>query len=378
MRVFLSTTSLLSSYGGPAFSVSRLATALAGEGAEVGLWAADQSAQTTPLLPSDCKVRRLVGAEADALECFGRPDILHDSGIWLRHNHRFAVLAHQRSIPRVVNLRGMLEPWALNHKRLKKRIAWSSYQRRDLQQACCHFATSQTEAQNLQKLGLGVPVVTIPNGVDVPELSSARGKAAGIDENRSRTALFLGRIYPVKGLPMLVEAWSRVRPQGWLLKIAGPDEAGHRKQVEKAVATARLGDAISFVGPVEGESKRSAFLDADLFILPTQSESFGVVVAEALAHCLPVLTTTGAPWSVLPEKKCGWWVDASIDGLEQGLRQATLLDRRTLRAMGADGRAFVANEYSWDRVAKLTLSSYADVLNGVQSRPQIGAVANAR
>src|ERR1700680_1221824 len=169
MRVFLAGTSLLPSYGGPAFSVSRLALALADSGAEVGLWACDQSAAVTPLLPPGSSVQRLIGTEAEALDRFEETDILHDNGIWLPHNHRLALLADKLAIPRVVSTRGMLEPWALRHKRLKKDLAWWLYQCRDLKKARCHIATGEAEARNLQNHGLGVPIATIPNGVDVPE-----------------------------------------------------------------------------------------------------------------------------------------------------------------------------------------------------------------
>ena len=108
--------------------------------------------------------------------------------------------------------------------------------------------------------------------------------------------------------------------------------------------------------------KKSAFFDADLFVLPTHSESFGMVVAEALAHGLPVLTTTGAPWSILPKSGCGWWVEATVDGISEGLRQATTLDPETLQAMGAKGRALVIAEFGWKRVADLILSTYDGVL----------------
>ena len=131
MRVLLTGTSLLPEYGGPAFSVSRLAMALAEAGAEVGLWASDQSAMFTPLLPAGSSVQRIIGTEAEALDRFGETDILHDNGIWLRHNHRLAVFAEKRGIPRVVSTRGMLEPWALNHKGLKKKIAWRLDRPRD-------------------------------------------------------------------------------------------------------------------------------------------------------------------------------------------------------------------------------------------------------
>src|SRR6266446_5181204 len=138
MKVFLAGTSLLPAYGGPAFSVSRLAVALAEAGTEVGLWAPDQSAAVTPLLSPHSTVRRLTGSEAEALDSFGKVEILHDNGIWLPHNHRIAVLSERRGIPRVVSTRGMLEPWARSHKRLKKGLAWGLYQRRDLKHASCH------------------------------------------------------------------------------------------------------------------------------------------------------------------------------------------------------------------------------------------------
>ena len=370
MKVFLAGTSLLPTYGGPAFSVSRLATALADAGAEVGLWASDQSAAVTPLLPAQASVQRLVGTETEALDRFGETDILHDNGIWLPHNHCLAVLAERRGIPRVVSTRGMLEPWALSHKRLKKRIAWCLYQRRDLKQAHCHHTTAEAEARNLQNLGLGVPVVAVPNGVDVPEerpLIVASETEKAVRARRRRTALFLGRIYPVKGLPMLVEAWARVRPEDWYLRIAGPDEAGHQTQVERAVFAAGLSEVVSFTGPIEHRMKKSAFFDADLFVFPTHSESFGIVVAEALAHGLPVLTTTGAPWSILPKSGCGWWVDATVDGIAEGLRQATILDPEILRAMGAKGRALVIGEFSWKRVADLILAAYEGVVSNAMA-----------
>lgn len=364
MKVLVATTSLLPDYGGPAFSVSRLTRALAEAGADVGLWASDQSSAVAPLLPARSSVQRIVGTEVEALDRFGKIDILHDNGIWLPHNHRFAVLAKRRGIRRVVSTRGMLEPWAMNHKRLKKNLAWCLYQCRDLKQARCHITTGEAEARNLQHLGLGVPIATVPNGVDVPE-ERPRCKGSGTERaarGGPRTALFLGRIYPIKGLPMLIEAWARARPDGWILRIAGPDEAGHQEQVERAVTAAGLEQVVSFTGPLADGMKKSAFFDADLLVLPTHSESFGIVVAEALAHGLPVLTTTGAPWSILPESGCGWWVDATVDGIAEGLRQATTLDPEALWSMGAKGRVLVSRQFDWKCIADLMLSTYDAVL----------------
>jgi glycosyltransferase involved in cell wall biosynthesis len=373
VKVFLAVTSLLPSYGGPALSVSRLAGALTELGIEVGLWAADQSAATTPFLRPGPSVRRLTGTECEALDDLGGADIVHDNGIWLPHNHRLASLASRHDIPRVVSTHGMLEPWAINHKWAKKSVAWWLYQRRDLKRARCHHTTAETEARNVQRLGLGVPVRVIPIGVDLPEIDC---RAEGIEDGRRRRsdrkeALFLGRIYPVKGLPMLVEAWARVRPQGWHLQIAGPDEAGHLIAVKNAVLAAGLSEVVSFIGPVSGASKQSILLDADLFVLPTYSESFGMAIAEALAHGLPVLTTTGAPWPMLQKHNCGWWVDATVDGIAEGLRQATSLDSETLQRMGRRGQAFVKAEYRWGRIAKQFIAMYESVLHRANSHRRV-------
>ena len=359
MKIFIAANSLLPAYGGPAYSVSRLASALAQIGVEVALWAPDGSAPITPLLLPNRYVRMLAGNASDALRAFG-PDVLHDNGIWMSHHHRFARLAAAHRIPRVVSIRGMLEPWALQHKRLKKKIAWGLYQRRDLELAARHHATAEAEASNVQGLRLGVPVCVIPNGVDIPapDLGGMRVHTSRLEH---RTALFLGRIYPVKGLPMLIQAWSTVRPQGWRLQIAGPDEAGHRREVEREVSKAGLDHAVSFLGPLEGSAKRAALQSAALFVLPTHSENFGMAIGEALAHGIPVLTTKGAPWPELEARSCGWWVESTTDGIASGLRRATSADAATLATMGARGRTYVAETFGWEGVARAFASLYMSV-----------------
>ena len=193
-------------------------------------------------------------------------------------------------------------------------------------------------------------------------LKSVDRRIGKVNLNETKTALFLGRIHQKKGLLMLVEAWARVRPQGWRLVVAGPDEAAHKIKVEKAVEEAGLSHVVSFTGPIQGRAKESLMFDASLLVLPTHSENFGMVVAEALAHGLPVLTTTGAPWSGLPKVGCGWWVDVSVDGIAEGLRQATRLEAKSLREMGLRGRKWVETEFSWSSVANQFIASYESLL----------------
>jgi glycosyltransferase involved in cell wall biosynthesis len=346
MKIFLSGTSFRSSYGGPARSVSRLAEALATTGAEVGLWSADGSVIDTPFLGAHSAVRRLGGSEKEALEVFGKPDIFHDNGIWLPHNHRLAALASARDLPRVVSTRGMLEPWAMNHKRWKKRLAWALYQRADLCAASCHHVTSPGEAATVRGHHCQVAVREIPNGVDLPDLSAGQSP-----RERERVVLFVGRIYPVKGLPMLAEAWAKVRPAGWTVKIVGPDEAGHRGEVEEILKGLKIADDFVFTGELDGPEKRDAYASASLFILPSHTENFGMAIGEALAHGLPVIATHGTPWQVIESEGCGWWCPTTAEGLAAALEPATASSAETLREMGARARALVERNFSWHQVA---------------------------
>ena len=298
------------------------------------------------------------------------PDVIHDNGLWLAHNHQVADLARQSGAPRVVSTRGMLAPWAIRHKGWKKKLAWRLYQRRDLDRASALHATAEAEAKNLSALGLAGPIFTIPNGVELPDLDPPKPSSdCGV-----RTAAFLGRLYPVKGLPMLVEAWARVRPPGWRLVIAGPDEAGHRRVLENAVGAAGLGEAIMLIGPVTGSAKRVLLQEADLFVLPSYTESFGMAVGEALAHATPVLTTTAVPWPDLEARGCGWRAAPTVEAIAEALRVATRCDRATLRAMGAAGRAYVAESFGWDSVGAQFEALYDRLLT---SRPSASAMAQA-
>lgn len=357
MRLLLTATSLQPSYGGPAFSVSQLATALGAGGLEVGLWAAEGSPDTEAL-PAGAGVSRLTGSLREAVAAFA-PDVVHDNGLWLPHNHRVAELCRLGGLPRVVSPRGMLAPWALRHKAWKKQLAWRLYQRRDLDRATALHATAEPEAADLAAFGFAPAIHTIPNGVDLPPLPiSATAPSA------PRTALFLGRIYPVKGLPMLVDAWAQVRPVGWRLLIAGPDEAGHRAVVGRAVSTAGLDGVVSFAGPIAGDAKQTLLAQADLLVLPSHSESFGMVVAEALAHATPVLTTTAAPWPALETQGCGWCARPTTEGLAVALRDACARDAATLREMGLAGRAFVTETLGWDRIAAAFIALYESLASG--------------
>jgi glycosyltransferase involved in cell wall biosynthesis len=291
-----------------------------------------------------------------------RPTIIHDHGMWLPTNHHAARLARTLRVPFIVQPHGMLEPWALGYRGLKKKVAMHAYQRRDLEAACVLVVTSEAEGENLRRIGLTQPLAVIPNGVRSDAVAGAEDPGRGHASGR-RNVLFLSRIHPKKGLRNLIRAWGRLRVRDWELRIAGPDDGGHLEEIMDLAREAGVSDAIRYCGVVEGEQKSILYRQADVFVLPTYSENFGLVVAEALSQGVPVVTTRGAPWEDLQRHGCGWWVDVGVDPLVTALDEAMGLTEPERRAMGERGRV-LAHRFDWGTIAAQMLSVYRWILEG--------------
>jgi len=304
--------------------------------------------------------------------CKGMPDLVHLHGLWqypsAATNRWFARVRQ----PYIVSPQGMLEPWALQRSRMKKRLAMLLFQRACLQNAACIHATAVMEVESIRAAGFRNPVALIPNGVEEPPIESAEGLSERMaQKSRSglRKVLFLSRIHPKKGLLNLVEAWRRVTPLGWRLVIVGPDEVGHLAEVRRAVEAAGLASSVEFPGEAWGPARWSYYREADLFVLPTFSENFGIVITEALACGVPVITTKGAPWKELHTHRCGWWIDVGVEPLVKALHEAMGLSEAQRYEMGQHGRSLVAAKYLWPGIAQNMRSVYEWVL-GQRAKPE--------
>ena len=273
--------------------------------------------------------------------------IVHDHAVWLPTNHAVAAYCHRHDIPRIVSPRGMLGSWAMQHGKWKKRLAWYLYQNRDLKTAIGFHVTSEQEGEEVRRLGFNQPIAVVPNGVAIPSELPRRTRSGSRHQ-----ALFLSRIHPKKGLLMLIEAWNRAKlSDRWELLIAGPDENGHRSHVEAAIHQYGLHDAITVRDSFNDSDKWQAYVNADLFVLPSFNENFGIVIAEAMAVGLPTLTTTATPWQVLKDARAGWWVDPTVEALTEALDGIGLLEPYELERMGARARSLIDERFSWQRAA---------------------------
>jgi len=365
VRIVHVTDTINENIGGPPFAITQLAVATAQTGrAGAEILAFDLPGFGQPLPTSPQVPVALFQPFRPYLWGFSRPYakrlrqaaqdpevIFHLHAIWRVPTVTASRLARSRHLPCVISPRGTLDPWSLAHRGARKKMVWRLLVQPVLRRANVLCATSRQEAENIARLVPNVPIALIPNGVHLPPRTSAGPTRS------SRTALYLSRIAPNKGLQNLLQAWARVKPREWSLKVAGPDENGHLALCQRAVQELGLEKSVSFLGPVHGRKKWETFGNADLFILPTLGENFGQVVLEALACGLPVITTRRAPWEELVPRRCGWWIEAGVEPLVQALGEA-LEQEAELPRMGARGRALVEEKYTWPRIALEMISVY--------------------
>lgn len=222
-----------------------------------------------------------------------------------------------------------------------------------------HVTSSEEKAASLARVPVrGAKVIR--NGVEVPARLNAR---TWTPEGRLRL-LFLGRLDPKKGIENLLEAVAMLGDPSVTLEVCGAGDPAYSAHLTRLVSALGISNGVRFSGHVDGEEKAAAFARADLCVAPSHSENFCMVVAESLAHGVPVIASTGTPWSKVVERECGEWIPNTPESLAQGIRRTR---GRELERMGNRGRAWMQEQFSWDAVAKEMQNLYSDLIHETRS-----------
>lgn len=370
MRILHLCTSIDPQTGGPANVLAGLAPVQATRGHDVRIITADHPARVGAVIDR----LRDMGPQATA---HGPPrgpmalgpgvlratkaallegtDILHIHGLWQATPHTGARLARRHGKSYVIQPHGMLDPWSLQQGRVKKRVFLALIGRRDLNCAAALQYTTQTERELVAPMKLRPRPFVIPNGVDWSEFDPlpepGRFRAAH-DIGDRPLIVFLSRLHYKKGLDLLLPAFAQANlGPATTMALIGPGEPNYVKSLKRTAQCLGIADRITFPGMLSGQSRIEALVDADLVVLPSYQENFGIVVIEALAAATPVLISDQV--NICREVEgagVGTVSPCETQALSDRLGEL-LRHRPSLRARGAAGREWVRRTFRWDAIA---------------------------
>ncbi|RUT07173.1 glycosyl transferase family 1 [Dulcicalothrix desertica PCC 7102] len=384
LNIYHVVASINENTGGPAKLVSDLTEALANEKISNHLFTLDYKVHGKQIISkytylhsynADFIAQNVRGFHpkfADAMRKLPTTELslIHNHGLWMFPNLYARQAANYNRIPLIISPHGMLESWSLKRSRFKKWLAWLMYERKNLSSAVLFNATSSEEVKSIRQLGFQQPIALIPNGLNTDSYNQQVEREVLTrlfpELNDKKWLLFLSRIHPKKGVDNLLFAWQKLQSQfpDWHLVIAGSDLIGYQAKLEALTEQLNLRQRVTFTGMLSGQEKISALSNADLFVLPTHSENFGIAIAESLACKVPVITTKGAPWEDLERYECGWWIDNNQQALITALAEAMKMSDEERKVMGLRGQALTKTKYSWNSIAKDTADVYRWILGG--------------
>lgn len=369
MRIAQIVSSLAAHHGGPSRSVRGLAEGLARAGDQVELLTTGDPADSATAATADAAlvVRTFLRqppqalARSEQLKLHLRSqafDLIHHHGLWSRTLHYAHIAARQSGAPLVISPRGMMSPWAWRHRRWKKQLsAWFLHPGAFAGARGWH-ATSEDEANDIRALGFNQPVCVAANGVIPPTADDeAAAKQAWLALLPAlagrRMALFYSRFHSKKRVLELIDLWLSRPRADWVLLVAGIPEQYSVNQLDAyLVRNGGTGQVII----QDGAGLPPPYVAASLFLLPSHSENFGLVVAEALVRGVPVLATDTTPWHELAERGAGRCV--AWDDYGPALDALLATSPAALAASGSRARSWATATFSWDKAAQTLRTFY--------------------
>lgn len=290
-------------------------------------------------------------------------DVVHINSLYQFPSTIAAHYCRKYGVPYIVRPHGTLDPYLYQRHPLRKRIYETLVERRNLANAAAVHFTSTEEMELAKSLDLRFRGVVAPLGLETTRNGPADSQAAAATRAEfagKKIVLFMSRINFKKGLDILARAFGEVhrRRKDAHLVIAGPDNDGYSGTVRKCLKEAGVSDAVTFVGMVLNERKSALLSCADLFVLPSYSENFGIAVVEAMAAGLPVVISNRVNiWREIQEANAGLVVHTDPSELARAILE--LLDNSALaRQLGERGCRLARTHFSWETAGDKLVDIY--------------------
>jgi len=375
-------------YGGPIRSVHGLASSLAARGHDVHVYTTNVDGPGESDVPLDSPVtlngvqiryfrvpalRRLYWSPT-LKSCLTKTirdfDIVHLHSVYLWPTAVAARAARDANVPYLISPRGMLVGDLIRRKSRWVKTAWIKLvEQQSLAASAALHVTASLEAMEAGALGLRLPeIVCVPNGVDLPNDFAPLEEGPYADVPRPYV-LFLSRINWKKGLDRLIRAWRLVHNAH--LVIAGNDEENYLAKLQAMPEYAEIAERVRIIGPVSDTHKWALYKNARAFALPSYSENFGNVVAEAMSMACPVVVTSEVGLAdFVRDTGAGIVCQGAPEELGNALRQL-VQDEGAGKAMGAQGRRAVNDKLSWSAVGAEMETVYGRILQKKHSSPTV-------
>jgi glycosyltransferase involved in cell wall biosynthesis len=301
-----------------------------------------------------------------------RYDIAHIHALFSPVSTSAATVCRWRNLPYIMRPLGTLDPADLQKKKQFKKIYASLLERPNLAGAAAIHFTSDLEAKVSERFGVSTPGKVIPLGVALPQLPDRALSQRAVRDRFNIPAehpilLFMSRVDPKKGFDLLLPALEKLyqgnQPFHLLLCGANPQDRDYEASIHKTIQSAAWADSATVVGFVGGELKAEILSAADVFVLPSYYENFGIAVAEAMAAGIPVVISDQVHiWPAIQASNAGWVVPTQVEPLAEALSEA--LSKNSLEASrrGENARRCAKENYSWDAIAQRMLTTYHESL----------------
>ncbi len=415
MRILQIVPSVSLVYGGPSQMVLGLSKALANQGVDVTILTTDSNGDfgqpplDVPLdkpVPQDgyqvryfrCSPFRRYKFSLDLLRWLwqhaGEFDLAHIHALFSPVSTAAATVARKQNLPYILRPLGTLDPADLQKKRRLKQVYVGLWEGANLAGAAGIHFTSEQEAKISQRFGTNAPDIVIPLGVTPPEdvetlhATSLRQDGLCINDiinnetkvslptptdvpgnvsTQSPILLFMSRIDPKKGLDLLIPALETLLAEGlgfhFILAGANPQDPEYERKIQQQIQASPLSSHTTITGFVEGEVKAALLQGADLFVLPSYYENFGIAVAEAMVAGTPVVISDQVHiWQEVKGAEAGWVCGCDVASLTQTLREA-LRDAGEQKRRGVNARDYALEHYSWDAIAQTMIEAYQQILD---------------